>query len=218
MDRSPGFFSRISRYQDVLLVLVGIFLFAFYVHQRSWLVVISFTGLFLAALSIVIFFRNTEEPTSVFGSFRFTPVAIVFIITGIVAGGILGVCYRYFFFDTTFPVSLTTFAIISPLIGITEELLFRGYLQGRIREQNRLLAIVVGALGHTAYKFIVLRSLPDPSGIDFSFLITWTMIGSLIFGILRELSDSVLPPSLAHACFDVIVYGGFVSAPIWVWG
>jgi len=218
MDRPPGFFKRISRYQDVLLVLVGLFLFALYVHERSWLVVISFTGLFLAALSLVIFFKNAKESISVFGALRFTPGAIGFLITGILAGGILGVSYRYFYVDTTFPVSLTTFAIISPLIGISEELLFRGYLQGRIRPVNRVLAIVVAAMGHTMYKFIVLRSLPDPSGIDFPFLITWTMIGGLIFGLLRDLSDSVLPPSLAHGCFDVIVYGGFVSAPIWVWG
>lgn len=218
MDKPPGFFSRISRCQDVLLVLAGLFLFALYVHERSWLVVISFAGLFLAALSLVIFFKNAKESISVFGSLRFTPGAIGFLITGILAGGILGVCYRYFFFDTRFPVPLTAFAIISPLIGITEELLFRGYLQGRIRELNRVLAIVVAALGHTTYKFIVLRSLPDPSGIDFPFLIIWTMIGGLIFGILRDLSDSVLPPSLAHGCFDVIVYGGFVSAPVWVWG
>ncbi len=218
MDRPPGFFTRISRYQDVLLVLAGLFLFARYVHERSWLVVISFTGLFLAALSLVIFFKNAKENISVFGSLRFTPGAIGFLITGIIAGGILGICYRYFFFDTTFPVSLTLFAIISPLIGITEELLFRGYFQGRFREVNRIFAIVFAALAHTTYKFIVLRSLPDPAGIDFPFLITWTMIGGLIFGILRDLSDSVLPPSLAHGCFDVIVYGGFVSAPVWVWG
>jgi membrane protease YdiL (CAAX protease family) len=182
------------------------------------LVVISFAGLFLTALSIVIFFRNAPEGFSVFGCFRFTPGAIGFLITGIAVGGILGIGYRYFYFPTLIPVSLTAFAIISPMIGITEELLFRGYLQGRIREKNRLLAIVIGALGHTAYKFVVLKSLPDPAGIDFPFLITWTMIGGLIFGILRDLSDSVLPPSLAHGCFDVIVYGGFVSAPIWVWG
>ena len=218
MDKPPGFFSRISRCQDVLLVLAGLFLFALYVHERSWLVVISFAGLFLAALSLVIFFRDTKQGTLVFGSLRFTPGAIGFLITGIVVGGILGICYRYFYFPTLLPVSLTTFAIISPMIGITEELLFRGYLQGRIREQHRLLAIVIAALGHTTYKFIVLRSLPDPSGIDFPFLIIWTMIGGLIFGILRDLSDSVLPPALAHGCFDVIVYGSFVSAPVWVWG
>lgn len=218
MNRSAGSNSRIFGYQDVLLVLAGLFLFALYVHERSWLFVIAITGLFLAALSIAIFFRSTKPGISVFGSLLFSPLAIVFMITGILAGGILAVCYRYFYFETIFPVSLTTFAIISPLIGITEELVFRGYIQGRIGELNRILAIIVAALGHTAYKFIVLRSLPDPSGIDFSFLITWTMIGGLIFGVLREISNSVLPPSLAHACFDVIVYGGFVSAPLWVWG
>jgi membrane protease YdiL (CAAX protease family) len=218
MESPPGFFSRISRYQDVLLVLAGIFLFALYVHERSWLVIRSFAGLLLVALSLVIFLMNSDEGISVFGSLRFTPGGIGFLITGIVVGGILGLSYRHFFFDTTLPASITTFAIISPLIGITEELLFRGYLQGRIRGLNRVLAIVVAALGHTTYKCIVLRSLPDPSGIDFTFLITWTMIGGLIFGILRDLSDSIFPPALAHGCFDVIVYGGFVSAPVWVWG
>lgn len=218
MSKSPGFYSRISQYQDVLLVLAGLFLFALYVHERSWLVVISFTGLFLTAITLVNFFWKAKENRSVLGSFRFTSGAVWFLVSGIIAGGILGVCYRNFFFDTLFPDYLTPFALISSLIGITEELIFRGYLQGRFREVNRIIAIFLAALAHTSYKFIVLRSLPDPAAFDFPFLITWTMIGGLIFGVLRELSDSVLPPSLAHGCFDVIVYGGFVSAPLWVWG
>ena len=218
MDSSPGFFSRISRYQDIFLVLAGIFLFALYIHEKSWLIIISYAGLFLAAISIGIFFRDRKSVTTVFGSLQFTGRSIGYLLAGILAGGMLGICYRYFFLETLFPSSLTTFAIIAPLVGITEEFIFRGYLQGRIRGSNRIISIVIAALGHTAYKFIVLRSLPDSSGIDFPFLITWTLIGGLIFGILRDLSDSVPPPALGHACFDILVYGSFVSAPVWVWG
>jgi membrane protease YdiL (CAAX protease family) len=213
-----GIFSRISKFKDIILVLTGMFVFGSFIHEKTWMIAISYSGLFLAAVGIGIFLRDTKCITTILGAVQFNFRMIGFFLCGIAIGGILGLWYRIHTHETLFPSSLTFFALIAPLVGITEELIFRGYLQGRIQVSNRILSIIIAALGHTTYKFIVLRSLPDPSGIDISFLIIWTMIGGLIFGILRNLSDSVFPPSLAHASFDIIVYGNFVSAPIWVWG
>ena len=215
---SSCFFSRIFKFQDIFLVLVGMFVFGLYIHEKSWLIIISYAGLFLVALSIVILLQDRKSIMPIFGIAPFNGRLVGYLLSGIVAGGVLGLWFRNYADETLFPSSLTVFAIIAPLVGITEEIIFRGYIQGRIRKINRILSVLIAAIGHTAYKFIVLRSLPDPTGIDFSFLILWTLIGGLIFGILRDLSDSVLPPSLGHACFDILVYGSFASAPIWVWG
>jgi len=34
---------------------------------------------------------------------------------------------------------------------------------------------------------------------------------------MREVSGSVIPPVIAHALFDIIVYGGASLAPVWIW-
>ncbi|MCK5693629.1 MAG: CPBP family intramembrane metalloprotease, partial [Bacteroidales bacterium] len=52
---------------------------------------------------------------------------------------------------------------------------------------------------------------------DFFYLIFWTFLGGLLIGTLRELSGSTIPPVIAHAVFDIILYGGLAIAPVWVW-
>jgi membrane protease YdiL (CAAX protease family) len=46
----------------------------------------------------------------------------------------------------------------------------------------------------------------------------WTFVGGVVLGLLRQISDSVVPPIVAHAVFDLLVYGALVRAPWWVWG
>ena len=210
-------FSRPTRYLDVVLVMAGISIFAFYIHEDSWLIIISFTGLILSAICIGIFILSQNWIPQIIGSFSLTRRLICFCMAGVITGGALALVLRYFLFDTLFPTAVTKFVIIAPLIGISEELLFRGYIQGRIRESSRIISIVVAAAGHTIYKYIVLKTLSVPVEIELLFLVKWTLIGGLIFGILRDQANSVFPPCLAHGCFDILVYGGFDSAPVWVW-
>jgi hypothetical protein len=39
----------------------------------------------------------------------------------------------------------------------------------------------------------------------------------VIFGLLRQVSGSVAPSMVAHAAFDLLVYGALARAPWWVW-
>jgi membrane protease YdiL (CAAX protease family) len=115
------------------------------------------------------------------------------------------------------PQTLTFIALIAPMIGITEELLFRGFLQGKLSSINIYAAIVLTSFAHTLYKYLVLRSLPSDIGTDFFLLIVVTFIAGLMFGVLRVLSRSIIPSCLTHGVFDVLVYGGFSTWPVWVW-
>jgi membrane protease YdiL (CAAX protease family) len=53
--------------------------------------------------------------------------------------------------------------------------------------------------------------------INYPFVALWTFVGGITFGLIRELSSSVIPPILAHAMFDLLVYGAVARAPWWVW-
>jgi membrane protease YdiL (CAAX protease family) len=115
------------------------------------------------------------------------------------------------------PTTLTLFAPVAALVGATEEVVYRGYMQGRLRALGPLPAVALAALGHTAYK-CALFALPGRLvGIDFGILAACTFLGGLLFGALRERAGSVLPPLVAHACFDILVYGELAHAPWWVW-
>lgn len=208
---------KASRLLEALLALTGICIFAAFIHSDSFFIIVAFPGLVLSALSISKTITDKLSFLSVFGIIPFTKRLILFSIIGIIIGGILGIYCRSAFYDFSFPETLTIFAIIAPIIGISEELVFRGFIQGRLAVLGPYPAVILAACGHTLYKYLVLKTLPSALPINFTFLVTWTMIGGLIFGALREVFKNVVPSSLAHACFDVIVYGGFTTAPVWVW-
>jgi len=132
-------------------------------------------------------------------------------------GLILGLLTRSRFELTLIPAGLTGIAIIAPLIGSAEELVFRGYIQGQLRAVGKIFSIVTASALHTTYKLLVILTLSIPLQFDFFFLIIWTFIGGFLSGILRELSGSTIPPVVAHAVFDIVLYGGLASAPVWVW-
>jgi membrane protease YdiL (CAAX protease family) len=77
--------------------------------------------------------------------------------------------------------------------------------------------VVYASTVHTCYKLLVILSLSVPLQFDFFFLVAWTFVGGILFGSLRELSGSTLPPVIAHAVFDVVLYGGLATVPVWVW-
>ncbi len=60
-------------------------------------------------------------------------------------------------------------------------------------------------------------TLSLPLQFDLFFLVVWTLVGGLLFGLLREKSGSAFPPLIAHAMFDIVLYGGLATAPLWVW-
>ena len=139
------------------------------------------------------------------------------MIPALILGVGLGWLTRATFDLTPFPESISRFAFIAPLIGATEELIFRGFIQGYLRPVGRIFSIVYTSTVHTCYKLLVILSLDIPLQFDFFFLVLWTFVGGLAFGVLREGSRSSLPSLTAHALFDIVLYGSYAVAPVWVW-
>jgi len=79
-------------------------------------------------------------------------------------------------------------------------------------------AVAIAAAGHTLYKCGLFVFPPEGAAIDLAALACMTFFGGLAFGVLRHLSGGVLSPVLAHAVFDLLVYGDRMQAPWWVWG
>jgi membrane protease YdiL (CAAX protease family) len=90
-------------------------------------------------------------------------------------------------------------------------------MQGQLRAGGKFFSILCASAFHTSYKLLLILTLAVPLQFDFFFLIFWTFAGGMLFGMLREFSGSTIPALLAHAVFDVVLYGGLATAPVWVW-
>ncbi len=200
-----------------ILVITGICIFGAFIHADSWRRIISFSGLALAATTISLSVRDIKSLLNVFGIVPCTRKAIYHSMGGILFGLLLGVGYNLIKADCYFPHKLTIFALTAPLIGITEELVFRGFVQSAAAPAGALFSILLASSGHTAYKFFVIWTLPAGLSTDIPSLVVLTFVVGLIFGMMRKVSGSVIPPAVAHALFDVIVYGGASLVPVWIW-
>lgn len=208
--------SRLRGVDDTLLFISGICIFAFFVKADFPLNSIAFLGLVIAGWkmalqlssfhTIVITFRLSIKRRN-----------LLFLFIGILMGILIGVFYRDHLTVPIFPETLTPFAVVAALIGATEELIFRGYLQGIIEKFKVGLAIFVSSAAHMFYKALLFISPFALQQIDVGFLVIWTFGIGLFFGWLTKVSKSVIPALIAHAIFDVWVYGQLDAAPWWVW-
>jgi membrane protease YdiL (CAAX protease family) len=202
--------------RDVFLSFAGILLFAGFIHQSFPLVLLAIGGLVLTAAVMASPTPNTSI-RALIGIGRINRKILYYAIPALALGIFLGILTRNRFELTLVPEGFTGTVFVAPLIGATEELLFRGYFQGQLRNTGKLFSILCASAFHTTYKLLVILTLAMPLQFDFFFLVFWTFVGGILFGILRELSGSTIPPVIAHASFDVLLYGGMAAAPLWVW-
>ena len=204
------------RIWDTNVSVLGILLFAGFIHQAFPKVLLAIGGLAGAGVMIAYSIRKLSV-LKAFGLDRFHRNVVLYSLPAVALGVILGVLTRNSFDVSLFPVRITMVALIAPMVGAVEELIFRGYIQGHLRPIGRAFSVVYASTVHTSYKLLVILTLAHPLQFDFFFLVFWTFVGGLLFGTLRELSGSTLPPAIAHAVFDVVLYGGLATVPVWVW-
>jgi len=202
---------------SAILVIGGMCIFGLFIHENSWWRIVAFVGLALVAVVVSLSVRDFKSLLHVFGLGQFTRKVINYSIAGIIFGMLLGLAYNFIKADSPLPATLTKFALIAPLIGIMEELVFRGFLQSRSVSSGPLASVILAASGHTLYKYLVIRTVSVDLNTNIFPLVILTFLVGVVFGIMREASRSVIPPALAHAIFDIIVYGGASLAPVWIW-
>jgi membrane protease YdiL (CAAX protease family) len=201
----------------ILLFIAGILVFAGFSHRPLPLILLSFTGLIVAVLVIALEIRTLKDVFIFFDWHKLSKKSTWYLPVCIIIGLVFGIIYRDYLQVGILPVGFTGFAVIAMAIGSSEELLFRGYLQSRIRNHHAVLSVLAATCAHTAYKlllFLPYRSEPDISVI---FILQWTFLGGLVFALLKEFSQNSVYPVISHAIFDLLVYGDNMVNPWWVW-
>jgi membrane protease YdiL (CAAX protease family) len=197
-------------------VVVGIFLFAIFIHKSGPLRYIALGGVAGAAIMIGFSTRQTSLLQAI-GMSKPGRSVVLYAVPAILLGLLLAVLTRHKFGLSLLPGALGSLALLSPCIGAMEEVVFRGYMQGYLLASGRVFALLYASLAHTGYKLLVILPFAESGGFDLPFLVIWTFIGGTAFGVLRDRSGSSIPPVIAHAIFDIILYGGMSAIPVWVW-
>ena len=198
------------------MAVLGILIFAAFIHRPFPLLLLAIAGITLTGAAIAYSIRG-QAIAEAFALDHFHRKVLLFCLLAIPIGALLGMLTRNTFDVSLFPVRITFVALVAPMVGAFEELIFRGYIQGHLRPIGRYFSVVYASAVHTSYKLLVILTLSLPLQFDFFFLVCWTFLGGLLFGSLREFSQSTLPAMMAHAVFDVVVYGGLATIPVWVW-
>lgn len=202
---------------DGLVASAGMILFATFVRSPMPLGLISALGLMAVTLAMIHSLRSDLGLEKAFGLSLYSRHVFIGLLIGCAGGITLGVLFRLSESMEKFPPGIGLFVFAASAIGASEELLFRGYIQGRLRSLGPVPAVVLAAAAHTVYKVALFVFLPEGVAVDYFFLGYCTLAVGLAAGALREGSKSVLPPLAGHVLFDIVVYGENSVAPWWVW-
>ena len=188
--------------------------FAAFAHRRP---LAAAGGLMVAAAAVVHFAVVSRRVTQVIGLGRPGLAAGAASAFALTLGVALGALYRSHLGKSLLPARFMPFAATAVAIGAAEELFYRGYVQGRLSVLGAPAAVVLAALAHAAYKTTLFALPPPGHEVNVVFLPVATFLGGIVFGGMRALSSSILPPLIAHVCFDLVAYGDLASAPWWGW-
>lgn len=202
---------------EATICSLGLMIFAFFIHNKFPVRLISFGALLLSGFIISRNLKSVSDLMKITGENSSLRATVLVSASGVVLGIILSVLYRWHLDINIFPQSIHFFAITAALIGSTEELVFRGFIQEYVKRINGPFSVFFSTLSHTGYKCCLFLSPVVTTNIDIGFLAFYTFIVGFLFGTIRYLSKSLLPSLSAHALFDILVYAECISAPWWVW-
>ncbi|GAB2832304.1 CPBP family intramembrane glutamic endopeptidase [Ferruginibacter profundus] len=199
---------------NALLCSIALAVFSFFINYAFPVKAIAFTALLWAAFLVS---RNLHYNVISSAKYSFAPQLILYSIIGLQMGIAGAMYYRSSFGMPVLPATIKIFAWVAVCIGITEELIFRGFIQGQLSKINPGFAIIFAALAHATYKACLFIS--PAANYHYSILLfyTWSLGAFILIGVVRYYSKSILPAILVHAVFDLLVYAENNNAPWWVW-
>lgn len=164
--------------------------------------------------------RHRESLLAIYGFTAeniFSSEKIAFNVIGILMGVAGAFYYKGTLGIPLLPSHIEQFAIIAVCIGVLEELLFRGFIQGLLKNIHAGFAIFFAALAHVCYKVFIFLSPAAQSHPHIVLFSLYSFGVFIILGNTRHYSKSIIPAILAHAVFDLLVYAENTHAPWWVW-
>lgn len=220
--RSSTWFDRAVSHQTAwpIAFTFSVIGFALCAHRQPWMV-FQWTFLCIAGACLCGSWVTLADPMHLtIGLARLNrPVVRVAVVAAF--GVLSAIGYRRLLEMSFLPHSLHPFSILAMSVGATEELIWRGWMQGVLNRKMRAAwAIIFVALSHTAYK-TALFSVP-PQGVaghavgSLALIAGLTFVFGALLGVFRYRQGTIGAPIAFHATFDLLVYGGYAVRPWWV--
>ena len=118
---------------EAAVAALGVGFFALFAHSRSAPLLLSALGLVLTTAAFYHWTRTERSPFAALALRLASRRALAFTAGGAALGVALGVIYRQQYGWPLLPERVAWFALPAAAIGAMEELLYRGYVQGRAR-------------------------------------------------------------------------------------
>lgn len=199
---------------DALLCSIALALFAFFINYSFPLKAVALMAITAAAFLVS---RDLKHFTAPSFKYFFSWQMIMYCVIGLQMGLVGAMYYRGSFGMPVLPATIKSFAFVAVCIGITEELVFRGYIQGMVSKVHPGFAIVFAAFAHATYKACLFISPAANYHYSVTLFYTWSLGAFILMGTLRYYSKSIVPAIIVHALFDLLVYAENINAPWWVW-
>jgi len=197
-------------------ISLGFWVFAFLIQRTEPWNYFAFPALLLSILLISFQFNSFRQLKTILGISKGNHL-FIFLFLAILIGSGMGIYHRITIEMTPLPLSLGGFALIAAGIGISEELIFRGFLQGKATKINIYFGLLFASFAHAVYKFLLFIYPNEPYDYNVWYLLGVTFLAGLLAGFARQKTKSIYPAIVGHALFDVVVYGELTGAPWWVW-
>ncbi len=208
MNPRPGY-----RFLPVVLVILSMTVFAAFPADH----VFSWASLGLAGVIMATVLFTEPFPAHLIGFAGRKMHSLQWLAAGILTGAFLGFLDRALSSVPLMPRTLLLPGLLTPLIGMTEEVVYRGFVQGALQKYSRIWAVILASAGHTLYKSVLLASALPRGKPDMVLLTVLTFTAGCLFGVFRIRSGRICAPLAAHGLFDLIVYGDHATMPAWVW-
>jgi len=196
----------------------GVLVFALFVHRPSPYFLLGIAGLLVTTLAIASSANRGVPFWGLFGITKQSSWSVRWILAALAVGAGFALFFRWYEGRPLLLTGLGPFLLVGASIGAAEELLFRGYIQGRLSRLGAPAAVALAALAHTSYKTLLFAFPPEGVVIRYSILAFFTLLVGAFLGITRQRTGSVVPALFGHVLFDILVYGDWAQAPWWVWG
>lgn len=194
-------------------------LFGLSAHRPS-LLAPRIAGLALAAACIFWGVFSEQHPAKLLGLRRFARKRIALLPLCAILGGGLAVYYRLVRGQPAALDAVTSVGAVCGVIGLAEELAYRGFVQGSVQAVtgSSLIACLAGGAAHAAYKCSLFVFVLPANAVraNLFYLGTLTFGTGVLLGLARARWGSILFAVAFHVAFDVVAYGDLHTLPWWV--
>ncbi|MGC9470807.1 MAG: CPBP family intramembrane glutamic endopeptidase [Bacteroidales bacterium] len=208
MNPKPGY-----RFHPAIPVILSMTVFAAFPAGNA----LSWASLGLAGVIMATVLFTDPSPAHLIGFSGGKRHSLLLLAAGILTGASLGFLDRTLSPVPPMPETMLLPGLLTPLVGMTEEIVYRGFVQGTIQKYSRIWAVILASAGHTLYKSVLLASALPRGDPDLVLLTVLTFTTGCLFGVFRICSGRIYAPLAAHGLFDLLVYGDHTTMPAWVW-